>query len=142
MDLVKILKDEEGFSAKGYVDTENKITWGYGFTYITQEQAERCLKENIATFTEKTLAIIKNKELKLSLQAIEVLVLMCYQLGEANLLLFKNMWELLSKNDYVGASEEMLKSRWAIQTPARARRMAKLMSEANNDQKQMGMHQR
>lgn len=133
MDIFKILKDEEGFSAKGYLDSENKITWGYGFTYITQEQAERCLKENIASFTEKTLTIIKNKDLKLSLQAIEVLVMMCYQIGEANILLFKKMWDCLASQDYVGASNEMLDSKWSKQTPARARRMAKLMSEAGNE---------
>jgi hypothetical protein len=42
------------------------------------------------------------------------------------------MWDYLANQDYIGASEEMLNSRWAQQTPARAKRMAKLMSEADN----------
>ena len=41
------------------------------------------------------------------------------------------MWKALSELNYIGASYEMLDSRWAKQTPNRAKAMAKTMKEIN-----------
>ena len=52
---------------------------------------------------------------------------MVFQLGKTGVSKFKNMWKALSELNYVGASYEMLDSKWAKQTPNRAKSMAKIM---------------
>jgi lysozyme len=57
----------------------------------------------------------------------EIIVEMIFQLGKTGVSKFRNMWKALSELNYVGASFEMLDSRWAKQTPNRANGMADLM---------------
>lgn len=56
-----------------------------------------------------------------------VLLNMSFQLGVDGLLGFKNTLAMIERGDYAEASEGMLNSLWARQTPARAQRMAKQM---------------
>ena len=60
-------------------------------------------------------------------QAEEILIEMVFQLGKNGVSKFKNMWKALAEKNYIGASYEMLDSRWAKQTPNRAKSMAELM---------------
>jgi lysozyme len=57
----------------------------------------------------------------------EIIIEMIFQLGKTGVSKFKNMWKALSELNYVGASYEMLDSRWAKQTPNRANGMADTM---------------
>ena len=57
----------------------------------------------------------------------EIIIEMVFQLGKTGVSKFKNMWKALSELNYVGASFEMLDSRWAKQTPNRANGMADTM---------------
>ena len=63
------------------------------------------------------------------LDAVRQLILMdmAYNMGVPRLCKFKNMWRALSEHNYTGASYEMLDSKWAKQTPNRAKSMAELM---------------
>lgn len=56
-----------------------------------------------------------------------VLVNMAFQLGVDGLMGFRTTLDLIGKGRYTEASEQMLKSKWASQTPARAKRMAEQM---------------
>lgn len=56
-----------------------------------------------------------------------VLVNMAFQLGIEGLMGFKTTLALISQGDYDQASQQMLKSKWASQTPARAARLAQQM---------------
>lgn len=56
-----------------------------------------------------------------------VLASMAFQLGVAGLLSFRNTLAAVRRQDYEAAAEGMLRSRWATQTPVRARRLADLM---------------
>jgi lysozyme len=56
-----------------------------------------------------------------------VLVNMSFQLGVEGLLKFKSTLGRVEAGDYEGAAAQMLKSLWAKQTPARAKRMAAQM---------------
>lgn len=56
-----------------------------------------------------------------------VLINMAFQLGTAGLLGFKSTLALVAAGKYPEAAEQMLKSRWATQTPARAKRLAEQM---------------
>ena len=56
-----------------------------------------------------------------------VLINMAFQLGTAGLLGFKSTLALVAAGKYSEAAEQMLKSKWATQTPARAKRLAEQM---------------
>jgi lysozyme len=60
-------------------------------------------------------------------KAEELLIEMVFQLGRTGVSKFRNMWKCLSELNYVGASFEMLDSKWAKQTPNRAKAMAEQM---------------
>jgi lysozyme len=56
-----------------------------------------------------------------------VLVNMAFQLGTVGLLGFTTTLDLVSKGRYAEAAVQMLKSKWANQTPERAKRLAEQM---------------
>ena len=56
-----------------------------------------------------------------------VLLNMSFQMGVDGLMGFKNTLKLVEQGNYESAAENMLKSLWAKQTPARAKRMADQM---------------
>lgn len=56
-----------------------------------------------------------------------VLLNMAFQLGTAGLLGFKNTLEQVRVGAYATAASMMLQSKWATQTPERAKRLAKQM---------------
>ena len=56
-----------------------------------------------------------------------VLSEMCFQLGQSGVSKFKNMWKALQEDNFIGASYEMLDSRWNKQTPNRCKKLSDLM---------------
>lgn len=56
-----------------------------------------------------------------------VLLNMAFQMGTAGLLAFRQTLGLVRDGKYTEASEQMLKSKWAEQTPARAKRLSEQM---------------
>ena len=54
----------------------------------------------------------------------DVIVEMCYQMGVSGFSKFKKTIDHLMRKDYKAASEEMLDSRWAKQTPNRAKKLS------------------
>lgn len=56
-----------------------------------------------------------------------VLLNMAFQMGTDGLLAFANTLKLVAGGQYAEAAENMLKSKWATQTPERARRLARQM---------------
>ena len=55
------------------------------------------------------------------------LINMAFQMGAAGLLAFRQTLGLVRDGKYAEAAEQMLKSKWATQTPARAKRLAEQM---------------
>jgi len=55
------------------------------------------------------------------------LINMCFNLGIAGLLKFKNMIKALQEHDYEAAAHHALDSRWARQVPNRAKDVVKVM---------------
>ena len=56
-----------------------------------------------------------------------VLVNMAFQLGTAGLLGFKTTLDLVAKGKYADAADQMMRSKWAQQTPTRAARLSQQM---------------
>ena len=141
MDRLKdSVKQHEGYRNKVYLDTLGKRTVGVGHLCVED------FWEDDKEYEEKFLMEILQKDLQQAIrgarslmedhgcadideQAEEILIEMVFQLGMTGVSKFKNMWKALSELNYVGASYEMLDSRWAKQTPNRANAMAKTMKE-------------
>ena len=60
-------------------------------------------------------------------QAIGVLTEMIYQMGYTGVSKFKNTLNYMNNGQWELASDEMLNSNWAIQTPKRAKDLAKII---------------
>ena len=139
MDRLKdSVKQHEGYSNKVYLDTLGKRTVGVGHLCVED------FWEDDKEYSEKFLLEILEKDLSEAIKgandlmaehdcmdinekAHEILIEMVFQLGKNGVSKFKNMWKALSELNYVGASYEMLDSRWAKQTPNRAKDMAQIM---------------
>lgn len=145
MKLFNSIKEHEGFRAYPYIDSVAKekipkedleiiekywsklnVTFGYGFTFLSEPEAELVLNRRIANIRielEDKLPVFN----RLSQNRKEVLVEMAYQLGVAGLLKFKNMIQALIGRNYDKAHREMLDSKWARQTPNRAKELVEKM---------------
>ena len=136
--LLESVKKHEGYRNKVYLDTLGKRTVGVGHLCVED------FWEDDKEYEEKFLMEILQKDLQQAIrgarslmekhdcadideQAEEILIEMVFQLGMTGVSKFKNMWKALAELNYVGASYEMLDSRWAKQTPNRAKSMAQIM---------------
>ena len=136
--LLESVKKHEGYRNKVYLDTLGKRTVGVGHLCVEDfwEDDKEYEEKFLMTILEHDLqtAIKSAKQLieefgcdDIDEQAEEILIEMVFQLGKTGVSKFKNMWKALSEKNYIGASYEMLDSRWAKQTPNRAKAMAELM---------------
>ena len=130
--LVESIKKHEGFRSKPYPDPIHGWdvpTFGIGFTYITEEEADYILTNRIKSITKELESRIPFfSSLPQDIQ--EVLIEMSFQLGVAGTLRFKNMLKALESNNYAKAAEEMLDSKWARQTPVRVNNLASKVRNA------------
>ena len=136
--LLESVKKHEGYRNKVYLDTLGKRTVGVGHLCVEDfwEDDKEYDESFLMDILQKDLqeAIRGAKELMeehgcadVDERAEEILIEMVFQLGRTGVSKFKNMWKALSEHNYVGASFEMLDSRWAKQTPNRAKNMADQM---------------
>jgi lysozyme len=127
MDLIEMLKKHEGFRGMPYKDSLGILTIGYGTKLpITEEEAELLLKHRL---DNKILKLSEKEPFYLDLPetAQKVIANMAYQLGVGGVLRFKKMWAALKEGNYQKAADEMLESKWAKQTPNRAKELAEIM---------------
>ena len=138
--LLESVKKHEGYRNKVYLDTLGKRTVGVGhlcvedfweddkeyeesfLTEILEKDLQEAIRGARSLMEEHGCADIDEK-------AEELLIEMVFQLGMTGVSKFRNMWKALAEKNYIGASYEMLDSRWAKQTPNRAKAMAKTMKE-------------
>ena len=136
--LLESVKRHEGYRNKVYLDTLGKRTVGVGHLCVEdfweddKEYEESFLMEILQKDLQE--AIRGAKELMdehgcadIDERAEEIIIEMVFQLGRTGVKKFRNMWKALSEHNYVGASFEMLDSKWAKQTPNRAKDMADQM---------------
>ena len=136
--LLKSVRDHEGYRNKVYLDTLGKRTVGVGHLCVEDfwEDDKEYDEEFLMEILEKDLenAISGAEELlkgcNLPSLANEIVVEMVFQLGKTGVSKFYNFLAALKDNppQWLTASEEMLDSRWAKQTPNRAKRMSDIMA--------------
>ena len=131
--LIEQIKESEGFRSKVYQCTEGFDTIGYGFAI-----KDLVLSEDICD----TILERKISELKLRIQqkfpfyedmpeaVQDVIVEMCYQMGVSGFSKFRKTIDHFMRKDFKSASEEMLDSRWAKQTPNRAKKLSSYVKNA------------
>lgn len=129
-----LLEYEEGFSPRPFYDTEGYPTVGYGFKIAGQGAAlPTFLLPKVAADAWLSALIIELEDkmrhsiIKLNEPRKAVIISMCYQLGVIGCLGFRKMWIAIRAEDWEAARLEMLDSKWARQTPARALRHAAVM---------------
>lgn len=128
------LKRDEGEVLHAYPDSLGYLTIGVGIL-IDKRKGGGLLPEESEFIFRNRLKLI-DAELadrlpwlsKLGPERRGVLLNMAYQMGVAGLLEFKNTLALIASGKYQGAAAEMLNSKWARQTPARAHRLSQQMA--------------
>lgn len=146
--IIQILNFEEGFREKPYIDTEGYPTVGTGFKIGPKgaplSHYQFTLPKEVSdawliSFLNKTIDKMNdNESILLAGEACsqprnDILISMAYQMGVAGLAGFKNTLAMIARGDFGGAAAGMLNSKWAKQTPARAKRHAEVMRTGTYD---------
>ena len=141
-DLLKEkIKIHEGFRDMIYLDSLGKKTIGYGHLVVHEDkfvEGKAYPKEELEALFDKDfnkgwdlmIRFCEVNSLDVSEEAQEVLCEMIFQMGYSGVGKFKNMIKALQNNDTKTASIEMLDSRWAKQTPNRAKELSDHMAKA------------
>ena len=127
LELLNSIRKHEGFRSKVYNCTENYPTIGYGFAI-----KDLVLDEDICNIIlqRKLESLIRSIEFKFKWYADlpnavkDVVIEMCYQLGVNGVSKFKKTIEHLKCEEWELAADEMLDSKWAKQTPNRAKALS------------------
>ena len=136
--LMESVKQRNSQRNKVYLDTLGKRTVGVGHLCTEdwweddkeyeEEFLMKILEEDLQEAIEGASTLMLQHDCSdIDEKAHEILIEMVFQLGMTGVSKFKNMWKALSEHNYTGASYEMLDSKWAKQTPNRAKSMAELM---------------
>ena len=138
-ELSAAVKLSEGFRNKVYKDTEGFRTIGWGHKVVHTDDfidGKEYSEEELQDVFDKDLnhAIGLGKQLMeehqvedLPEKAQHVITEMCFQLGKGGVSKFKNMWKALQEGNFIGASYEMLDSKWNKQTPNRCKKLSDVM---------------
>lgn len=131
--IIDDLKRDEGWRASAYQDHLGFWTIGYGFLIDARKGAG--VPQPIAEAWLDHLVREKAADLDVRMpwwktqpdDVRRALLNMAYQLGVDGLLKFHTTLSLLKAGDRDGAAKSALSSKWAQQTPARAKRVTDLI---------------
>jgi lysozyme len=128
--IAEALRDEEGYERFAYEDHLGYVTVGIGRCLepgrgygIDEEEAEYLLRrdiERMAEACEKSFSYWHD----VSMNIRETVIMLCFQMGVAGFQRFSKTNRAISQSDFDLAANELLNSKFAQQTPARAERMA------------------
>jgi lysozyme len=137
--LLESVKKHEGYRNKVYLDTLGKRTVGIGHLCVEdfweddKEYEESFLMDILQKDLQSSIDGAEDlcKNLKISDDAKILIIEMIFQLGKTGVSKFRNMWKALQLDppQYDVAATEMLDSRWAKQTPNRAKEMSNYMRD-------------
>ncbi|QDP50676.1 MAG: putative endolysin [Prokaryotic dsDNA virus sp.] len=130
MGLRESIKENEGYVGIVYKDSLGIDTIGYGFA-IKDLELDRDICDLIL---ERKIQELEDRvKLKFGWYPFmpkviqDVVMEMCYQLGVTGFSKFVKTITYLKDKDFKNASIEMLDSKWAKQTPNRAKKMSKIV---------------
>ena len=129
-DLLKRIKHHEGFRSKVYKCTEGFDTIGYGFAIKDLEMDEDIAEEILLRKVENLISRVRKKFSWLDSvpPAVQgVIVEMSYQMGVSGVSKFKKALHAMQMFQWKLAADELLDSRWAKQTPNRAKELSDII---------------
>lgn len=129
-DIIEQLKIHEGYKPTVYKCTEGVDTIGVGFAIkdlnLSEEVCELILREKLEVLEgrfESKFDWFKDSPVEVR----NVMLNMAYQLGFRGFCKFKKTIGYLEDAEWEKASEEMLDSKWAKQTPNRAKELSEII---------------
>ena len=132
MSLIESIKKHEGYVGCVYKDSLGIDTIGYGFAIKDLELDEDVCEIILERKIKHLESMVKLKfgwfpymppEIK------NVIMEMCYQLGVTGVSKFVKTITYLKDKDFKNASIEMLDSKWAKQTPNRAKQLSNIIKK-------------
>ena len=136
--VIAMLRKHEGMRNYPYKCSEGFLTLGIGRNLetngITEDEAIYLLEndiERVINQLNKNWCIWRVLPEKARMVCID----MAFQMGIAGFMAFKNTRQLMEDRMWVEASEELLRSRYSIQTPNRALYNSRQLALCKNDKK-------
>ena len=133
MKLIDSIKQHEGYVKRVYKDSLGIDTIGYGFA-IKDLELDQDICDMILDRKLKDLERMVNSKFNwyryMPPEIKNVVIEMCYQLGVTGFSNFRKTITFLQNKQFHDASVEMLDSRWAEQTPVRAKELSDRVKEA------------
>lgn len=138
MNVEDLLMVEEGYKSKAYYCSEGYPTIGIGtvlgpkgtpLKYYTLTVSKTVAKAFLREEINRLIDVLRDYPWFTSCNEARkaILISMAYQMGEKGLLTFKNTLAMIERGEYDKAADNMLLSKWAAQTPERAKRHAEVM---------------
>jgi lysozyme len=130
--LVESIKRHEGYRDRVYLDSEGKLTCGYGHhlwvgSKVPLECSDAFFRQDIADAVSSYQTILPHLRHHLNTARARVIVEMVFNMGIQKVLQFRKMWEAIAVDDFGEASAQMVDSKWAEQVGARATELAEIM---------------
>ena len=133
--LTAQLRRDESTRATAYKDSMGWLTIGVGRLIdsrkpgagLRPDEIDYLLRNDISDRVQALTKALPMLFPRLDEARRGVLVNMAFQLGTDGLMGFKSTLALVAAGKYAEAAEQMLKSKWATQTPERAKRLSEQM---------------
>ena len=135
-ELLESIKKHEGFVEHVYDDSLGIPTIGYGFAIkdlvLEEDLCDEILLRKLRKLGRSVMGKFPFFD-SLPPDCKEVLMEMCYQLGVTGVSKFKKALKAMEDGDWEKAADEMLDSKWAKQTPRRAKEMSDIIRSLHEE---------
>ena len=135
-DLLESIKKHEGYRARVYDDSLGIPTIGYGFAIkdlvLEEDLCDEILLRKLRKLGRSVMGKFPFFD-SLPSDCKDVLMEMCYQLGVTGVSKFKKALKAMEDGDWEKAADEMLDSKWAKQTPNRAKEMSDIIRSLHEE---------
>ena len=136
-DLLESIKHHEGFVEHVYDDSLGIPTIGYGFAIkdliLQEDLCDEILLRKLRILGRSVMGKFPFFD-SLPSDCKDVLMEMCYQLGVTGVSKFKKALKAMEDGDWEKAADEMLDSKWAKQTPNRAKEMSNIIRSLHEEE--------
>ena len=136
-DLLESINHHEGFVEHVYDDSLGIPTIGYGFAIkdliLQEDLCDEILLRKLRILGKSVIGKFPFFD-SLPSDCKTVLMEMCYQLGVTGVSKFKKALKAMEDGDWEKAADEMLDSKWAKQTPNRAKEMSNIIRSLHEEE--------
>lgn len=129
-----MIQGHEGYEDHVYLDTEDKLTCGWGHllavgTKVPPAASEAFFDQDFRIASADYLSLVREYNFNLNGVRRAILIDMLFNMGLTRVRRFVLMIKALQNEDWELAAEEMVDSRWYRQTKTRAKELVQMMRE-------------